>query len=103
MKIGIVTFHSAHNYGAVLQAWALQEYLNQQGHEVQIVNLRLPVIDKLYRLTYRTKRKVTGVKKVDGWINGLYYEVRCLKHRIQEPVRYKKYKNSKHLSVTDCL
>ena len=33
MKIGIVTFHSAHNYGAVLQAWSLQEYLNKQGHE----------------------------------------------------------------------
>ena len=50
MKIGIVTFHSAHNYGAVLQAWSLQEYLKGQGHQPEIVNLRLPVIDKLYRI-----------------------------------------------------
>lgn len=27
MKIGILTFHWAHNYGAVLQAYALQEVL----------------------------------------------------------------------------
>ena len=27
MKIGILTFHRAHNYGAVLQCYALQEIL----------------------------------------------------------------------------
>ena len=27
MKIGILTFHCAHNYGAVLQAFCLQEKL----------------------------------------------------------------------------
>ena len=28
MKIGILTFHPAHNHGAVLQTLALQEYLS---------------------------------------------------------------------------
>ena len=32
MKIGIVTFHGASNYGAVLQAFALQTFLKQAGH-----------------------------------------------------------------------
>lgn len=50
MKIGIITFNSAHNYGAVLQAWALQEYLTGQGYEVGIINYRLPQIDNVYRL-----------------------------------------------------
>ena len=27
-KIGIITFHKAHNYGAVLQCYALQEFLS---------------------------------------------------------------------------
>lgn len=37
-KIGIITFHAADNYGAVLQAYALQTYLAEQGNEVQIID-----------------------------------------------------------------
>lgn len=40
MKIGILTFHWGTNYGAVLQAWCLQEYLKEQGHEVDIINYK---------------------------------------------------------------
>ena len=39
-KIGILTFHCAHNYGAVLQCFALQEYLKILGHEVCVINYR---------------------------------------------------------------
>lgn len=39
-KIGIITFHSAHNYGAMLQVYALQETLLQFGHQVEIVDYR---------------------------------------------------------------
>lgn len=38
MKIGILTFHNAHNYGAVLQAYALREKLRTMGHDAQIIN-----------------------------------------------------------------
>ena len=38
MRIGIVTFHFAYNYGAVLQAWALQNFLQKQNHDVNIIN-----------------------------------------------------------------
>lgn len=38
MKIGILTFHWATNYGAVLQCYALQTYLESNGHVVEIVN-----------------------------------------------------------------
>lgn len=37
MKIGILTFHFAHNYGAMLQAYALKSYLSQQGNDVDII------------------------------------------------------------------
>lgn len=40
MKIGIVTFHFASNYGAVLQCYALQEYLKKRSHNVEIINYR---------------------------------------------------------------
>lgn len=38
MKIGIMTYHFAINYGAVLQCYALQQYLKELGHEVEIIN-----------------------------------------------------------------
>ena len=38
MRIGILTFHRAHNYGAVLQCYALQQYLKAQGHEVYVID-----------------------------------------------------------------
>lgn len=38
MKIGIVTFHNALNAGAVLQAYALQTFLSQLGHQVEFIN-----------------------------------------------------------------
>lgn len=40
MRIGILTFHWALNYGAVLQAYALQTCLQQLGHEVEIIDYR---------------------------------------------------------------
>lgn len=40
MKIGILTFHASHNYGSMLQAYALQQYLLSQGHVVEEINLR---------------------------------------------------------------
>lgn len=38
LKIGILTFHNAHNYGAVLQAYAMKTYLIKMGHEAGIIN-----------------------------------------------------------------
>lgn len=38
MKIGILTYQYAMNYGAVLQAYALKTYLETLNHEVEILN-----------------------------------------------------------------
>ena len=40
MKIGIVTFHWAVNYGAVLQAYALQDYLRGLGHDACLIDYK---------------------------------------------------------------
>lgn len=44
MKIGILTFHAVPNYGAVLQAYALQKYLEQLGHDVRFIDYRPPYL-----------------------------------------------------------
>lgn len=40
MKIGILTFHHVDNYGAVLQAYALQKFLRDAGHDVETIDRR---------------------------------------------------------------
>lgn len=48
MKIGILTFHYAHNYGAVLQAYALFTKLTSLGHNVEFINYVIPRIEQVY-------------------------------------------------------
>lgn len=38
MKIALLSFHNAANFGAALQAYALQHALEQQGHECEYIN-----------------------------------------------------------------
>lgn len=38
MRIGILTYHRAENYGALLQAYALKTYLESLGYEVDFVD-----------------------------------------------------------------
>lgn len=40
MKVGILTFHSALNVGAVLQAYALQQHLLKTGCDVEFIDYR---------------------------------------------------------------
>lgn len=49
MKIAIITFHFARNYGAVLQCYALQEWLASQGHEVSVLDYRPKAVEKGYK------------------------------------------------------
>lgn len=55
MKIGLLTFHYAHNYGAVLQAYALKKYLENQGYSVNVINYQNTAIASEYtgRLKYK--------------------------------------------------
>lgn len=50
MKIGILTFHNADNYGAVLQAYALQETLKKvyPDSHISIIDYRNTEIEKSY-------------------------------------------------------
>ncbi|CCX66878.1 putative uncharacterized protein [Prevotella sp. CAG:1058] len=49
MKLGILTFHCAHNYGAVLQCYALQETLKKMGHDVEIIDYRPKFLINVYK------------------------------------------------------
>ncbi len=84
-KIGIVTFSSAHNYGAVLQAYATQTFLEKQGNKAQIVNYRPKAIDNVYNI-YRVKNG----KGIKGKIKRFKRKIGL---RFQTPFRIDKYNN----------
>lgn len=50
MKVGIINFHCAHNYGAMLQAYALQENLKKEGHNAIIIDFQPDSIVEGYKL-----------------------------------------------------
>lgn len=50
MKIGIITFHRAINYGAILQTYALQKMLQQKGYDVEVIDYRCQHMENMYRL-----------------------------------------------------
>ena len=50
--IGLLTFHAAHNYGSVLQAYATQTMLDSLGLANEIVNYRLPNQLAYYNVFY---------------------------------------------------
>lgn len=55
MKVGILTFHRALNYGAVLQCYALQSSLEKLGVEVEVIDYENAFISKFYSPFYIEK------------------------------------------------
>lgn len=73
MKIGIVTYHRALNYGAVLQCMSLYSALKRLGHDVEVVDYRPEAIEA-YRMYFRWK----DFKKCRGIIAKLRYLFSCM-------------------------
>ena len=63
MRIPIFTFHCANNYGAVLQCYALQEYLKSLGHEAYVIDYRPDYVVRRYKVFSRRNWIVRDFKK----------------------------------------
>lgn len=50
MKIGIMTFHAAHNFGAALQAYALCEWVKSNNVNAELINYQPLEMEKLYSI-----------------------------------------------------
>ena len=91
MNIGILTFHYAHNYGAVLQAYALKTYLESLGHVVTILDYRNKHIVHEYpkNLKPRFPKKYIFNTKKWGYIHEDFE--RCFYSRVNWKNRYIKF------------
>ena len=90
-KIGGITFHASHNYGSCLQAYALQEYINDnfQDYEYKIINFRTKKQKEIYCKPLRTK-------SIFGFLVKLFY-LKSL------DLKYKKFEDfiNKKLQITE--
>lgn len=76
MRIGILTFHYAHNYGAVLQAFALKSYLESVGCEVSILDYRNEIIQKNYNNKIDVKFGKNDYRHPRRLLRSLFFEMR---------------------------
>lgn len=74
MKIGILTFHNAINYGAVLQCYALKTFLSQQGHEVYVINYKNPFTEDYKKMMpwIPLSEEKGIVKKIKYFVKSLF-------------------------------
>lgn len=80
MRIGILTFHSAYNYGAVLQCYALQEYLKSLGHAVYVIDYRNQFVMDVYK-SFDLKRFRN--RNLYGILSQIYREIKFYKAKKQ--------------------
>lgn len=91
MKIGILTFHCAHNYGAVLQCYALQKILKTMGHDVEIINYRPRYIVNCYKI-FLCNRFIS--RKPMLFIKKTFSEIKVLKKRLLRYQAFNKFINN---------
>lgn len=101
MKIGIFTFHCAINYGAVLQAYGLQEYLKGLGHEVYIIDYRPDYLLYPYRIFRWNESPKHPINRLKWFIRELMViPIRC-RRKIHFSRFVKKYLNLYDLDLNN--
>lgn len=78
MKIAIMTWQYF-NYGTLLQAFALQNILENQGHSVKIINYETQKKDVIILNKYDLKRQV---KRISTFVYKKYYTLQLKKNSI---------------------
>lgn len=86
MKIGIITFHRAYNYGAVLQAFALMKTLEDKGAEVEFIDYRSKSISEHYKLF----PSIQGLK-LKNKVNVIIYNLLLFPFKYIRFSRFKKF------------
>lgn len=85
MKIGILTFHDTHNFGACLQAWSLSEVIRGWGYEVEFIN---------YHNSYLNSADIVPTRKPTFYIRNPKRFVKAI--LVEGPIR-RKYCNLKKI------
>lgn len=62
-KVGIITFHASHNYGSMLQAYALQQTVLGMGFDCEIINFRTRRQKEIFRPPFMQGKFLGKIKR----------------------------------------
>jgi len=93
-KIGIITFHDADNFGAVLQAYALKETIKKVENDVEILNYKQPLILKSYRIIQ------INTNNLKSLIKSVLSSIIYLNIRISRKIKFSSFRN-KYLDLSE--
>lgn len=101
MKIGILTFHYATNYGAVLQAYATQTWLTNRGIEAYIINYVPSIQEAKYHPNEIERRcfidfRKKPIRNIARWIR---YKLLIKKDYIDKTNKFNEF-TAKRLKLT---
>lgn len=92
MKIGILTFHRADNFGAALQTFALQTFLTENGHNTFVIDYRCKKIEEVYyilnpKILFSRKNVI---KAIYSYVKNIFmFKEMHEKHKKYNAFRYK--------------
>ncbi len=92
-KIGIITFHRAINYGAVLQTYALQTAISKAGRNCEIIDYRNDFLEGLH-----------NPKNIKKYKSFLHFTYAVVKNRVKKDNR-KNFElfREKYLKISTCI
>jgi hypothetical protein len=89
-KISLITYHAAHNYGAVLQAYATQYTIEKMGCACEIINFQPDTI-KYYNALYKFPQGKDIPKTIKGFAASLYRFLRYWRYDEERRGRGRKF------------
>jgi len=104
MKIKTITCHDVYNYGASLQAYALMKYLENKGHDVQIIDYKPDYLCARYSFWYIDSKSRYKKLCVRSKLIHLLFALAKYPSRHKTIARkrpFDKFKD-KYLKITDC-
>jgi len=89
MKVGIINFHFAHNFGAVLECMALQTYIESLGHEVVVIDYRPEYMVQSYAVYPSLIEHAKRANRDFADKSFVYRCYRMFRRSVQALIRYK--------------
>ncbi|MFZ5570359.1 MAG: polysaccharide pyruvyl transferase family protein [Thermodesulfobacteriota bacterium] len=68
MRVGIITIHNHNNYGAILQAYALNKIVRRLGHQCKTIDCNIdPGSNRLFRKARHPGERITNLYNLCRW------------------------------------
>lgn len=105
MKFGIITYHRAHNYGAILQCYALSTTLTSLGHTVDVIDYYPDYFKEQYAIFSIKKFRKMSLKSKISYIRLLImtYRTRSKRKKVFNAFINKLPLTRKQYNEQDCM